>query len=84
MTSSIRKVDNGEKGGGVGEKIMMEIVATNIVASQMSNGNQLQRWLLVPINRKINNHQNNTPWKVSRLCGCFFLQLILSANMKKR
>ena len=45
-TPSIRKVDNGEKGGGRGpwgEKIMMEIVATNIVASQMSNGNQLQR-----------------------------------------
>ena len=46
----MRKGDDGEKKRGK-KKIMVEIVATNVVASRPPNGDRLQRRPLVPIVR---------------------------------
>ena len=54
-TPSMRKGDEGEKKTGKKKngkkkgKIMMKIVATNVVASRPPNGDRLQRRPLVPI-----------------------------------
>ena len=46
-TPSMRKIDDGEKKEEK-KKIMVEIVATNVVASRPPNGDRLQRRPLVP------------------------------------
>ena len=45
----MRKVRDGMEWNGMEWKIMMKIVATNVVASRPPNGDRLQRRPLVPI-----------------------------------
>ena len=44
----MRKIDDGEEKEKERKKITVEIVATNIVASRLPNGERLQRRPLVP------------------------------------
>ena len=57
----MRKGDDGEK--KTGKKIMMKIVATNVVASRPPNGDRLQRRPLVPkksVDEQIFNSSQST------------------------
>ena len=51
----MRKIDDGEKKKEKEKKITVEIVATNVVASQPPNGDRLQRRPLVPKTNNLNN-----------------------------